>query len=67
MSLILIKCPETGRAVSTGIEIDRVTFNALPDVSTETKCSACAGTHTWRKGDAWLSDDGEGYKGQPQQ
>ena len=67
MSLILIKCPTTGRAVSTGIEIDGETFKILPDVGVETKCPACAGTHIWRKSDAWLSDGGEGYQKQPQQ
>jgi predicted RNA-binding Zn-ribbon protein involved in translation (DUF1610 family) len=67
VSVIFIKCPATGRAVSTGIEIDRDTFSVLPDVGVETKCPACGGKHIWRKGDAWLSDDGEGYRGQPQQ
>jgi hypothetical protein len=67
MSLILIKCPQTGRAVSTGIEVDRASFNALPDVEVETRCPACAGTHIWSKGDAWLSEDGEGYTKQPEQ
>jgi predicted RNA-binding Zn-ribbon protein involved in translation (DUF1610 family) len=67
VGVILIKCPATARAVSTGIEIDRETFNVLPDVGVETKCPACGGKHVWRKGDAWLSDDGAGYKGQPQQ
>ena len=57
MSLILIKCPDTGRAVSTGIEMDRDTFESLPKVGARTKCSACGGTHTWTKDDAWLSGE----------
>ena len=67
MSAILIKCPATGRSVSTGIEIDSDTFNVLPDVGVETECAACGGKHLWRKSDAWLSEDGDGSKGQPQQ
>jgi len=63
MSLIFIKCPETGRDVSTGIEMDRSTFDNLPNVGAQTKCPACGGFHVWSKAEAWLSG-GEGYKGE---
>ena len=31
MGVIMIRCPHTGLAVSTGIETDDETFDALPD------------------------------------
>jgi endogenous inhibitor of DNA gyrase (YacG/DUF329 family) len=62
MSLVLIKCPETGRVVSTGIEMERATFDALPNVGAPMKCPACASTHVWSKKDAWLAEHGEGQK-----
>ena len=30
MPLVTIMCPTTGRRTSTGVEMDRRTFNALP-------------------------------------
>jgi hypothetical protein len=56
MTAVMIKCPDTGRAVSTGIEIEGDTFVQLPDVSAGMHCSACGGHHVWRKVDAWLDD-----------
>ena len=61
MSVVMIKCPQTGDAVSTGIESEPDTFNALPNVSAQMKCSACGGRHTWRRSEAWLSDVGTDY------
>jgi hypothetical protein len=62
MSLIFIKCPETGRAVSTGIEMDPATFANLPNVGAQTRCPDCTGFHVWNKSEAWLCDDGAGYR-----
>jgi hypothetical protein len=57
MSTIMIKCPQTGLAVSTGIEVERDTFVALPDAEAQMLCPACGGDHIWSKGQAWLADD----------
>ncbi len=62
MSLIFIKCARTGCAVSTGIEIEREAFGALPNVHAETKCPACGGSHIWTPRDAWLSDESGDYE-----
>jgi hypothetical protein len=56
MSTIMIKCPQTGEAVSTGIEVERDTFVALPDASAQMRCPACGEDHIWRKAQAWLAD-----------
>jgi hypothetical protein len=31
MGVLKVRCPETGREISTGIEIDPQSFAALPD------------------------------------
>ena len=53
----MIKCPNTGKAVPTGINMDQASFdssdmrdNALGG------CPACGGTHVWNKEDAFLED-----------
>ncbi len=57
MGILMIKCPATGRAVSTGIEVDAGTFRNLPNISSKMCCPACEAQHSWRKGEAWLADD----------
>lgn len=54
MSVIMIKCPNTDRDIFTGIEIDFVSFNRLPDVTSHSHCAACGVDHPWRRGEAWL-------------
>ena len=38
MAVVMIKCSQTGRDVSTGIETDAETFERLPDLSTQLQC-----------------------------
>ena len=56
MSTIMIKCPQTGQAVSTGIEVEHDTFITLPDADVQMHCPACGGEHIWSKAKAWLAD-----------
>ena len=58
MSAIMIKCPNTDRDVFTGIEIDFVSFNRLPNVLSHSYCPACGHEHHWRRGEAWLAPSG---------
>ena len=60
MGVVMIACPRTGRAVSTGIETDPNSFASLPDEPARTKCPACDRVHVWWKREAWLSVDGGG-------
>jgi hypothetical protein len=62
MGVVVINCVASGKVVSTGIEIERATFEALPDIRAQLRCPACGGLHLWSKSDAWLSDEGEEYK-----
>jgi len=59
MATMMTRCPNTGRAVSTGISTSSVKFDTLPDVGVRMRCPACGRDHVWRKREAWLGHDGE--------
>jgi len=54
MSELMIRCPSTGEAISTGINIDSRSFRALPDVASRSHCPKCGLDHVWWKREAWL-------------
>jgi hypothetical protein len=60
MGILMICCPSTGRAVSTGIEMHRV--DQLPTVIATIECSACGCVHEWTKKDVWLGEGGDDYR-----
>ena len=56
MSMIMIRCPQTGIEVSTEIECDGESFAKLPFVITHTTCPSCGHEHSWSKSEAWLEE-----------
>ena len=58
MGMVMIRCPATRRAISTGIEVDRETFHTTPVFFSRTSCPLCAVTHEWFARDAWVCDSG---------
>jgi hypothetical protein len=56
MGTVMIRCPRTGRAVSTEIDTELTVFERLPYVSSRLRCPACGETHVWTARDAWLGD-----------
>ena len=52
----MIRCPVTGRAVSTEIETEPVVFSRLPDVSARMHCPLCRTEHIWTAREAWLGE-----------
>ena len=52
---VMIRCPRTGRAVSTEIETEASVFERLPDVNARMRCPVCGSEHTWTAREAWLS------------
>jgi hypothetical protein len=56
----MIRCPATGREVSTGIEVADV--DQLPRVKAKMFCAVCGCVHDWSKDEAWLADGGEEYR-----
>jgi predicted RNA-binding Zn-ribbon protein involved in translation (DUF1610 family) len=57
MSSVMIVCPETGRAVSTAIEVESSVFRSLPKLAGRMYCPACGEEHVWSTGSAWLAGE----------
>jgi hypothetical protein len=57
MGILLIKCPHTGRPISTGIEVDRKSFLSLPDTLSYLTCTECGLVHAWWTREAWLEEE----------
>ena len=60
MGMIMIRCPATGREVSTGIEDADV--EELPTRESHDVCPVCGRVHEWTKDDAWLAEGGQQYR-----
>lgn len=50
---VMIKCPQTGGAVETGVAMDEEAF-ATVTLKYDLKCPACGSVHHWNKSDAFL-------------
>jgi predicted RNA-binding Zn-ribbon protein involved in translation (DUF1610 family) len=57
MSSVMIRCPNTGEAVSTAIETEPNVFRRLPKVAARMRCPACGEEHVWSTSSAWLGND----------
>jgi hypothetical protein len=57
MSSLMIRCPNTGRAVSTEIEIEPGVFRQLPNIGARMHCPVCGQDHAWQTGEAWLAGE----------
>lgn len=52
---VVIQCPETGKAVRTGVELTNVTaFGAVAPRPRACACEHCGSWHVWSQHDAWL-------------
>ncbi|MBV8917884.1 hypothetical protein [Bradyrhizobium sp.] len=58
MGMVMVRCPQTGRAIPTGIKIDRDSFRRRPVFYSRTHCPACQIDHTWFAQDAWVHEAG---------
>ena len=56
MGAVMIKCPDTGRDIATGIVADRASFNAMPVFFARVLCPVCRTEHEWFAQDAWVCD-----------
>jgi hypothetical protein len=55
MPMLMIKCPTTGEAVPTGIEVELDSFVQLPGIHSSLDCPACGAQHIWHPRDGWLA------------
>ena len=56
MPLLMIRCPNTGREVSTGLNVAPDSFASLPDKLVTSSCPLCGSDHTWLKCDARFAE-----------
>jgi hypothetical protein len=57
MSEVMIRCPNTGRAVSTAIETEPYVLRTLPRLAARMNCPACGQEHKWVTDEAWLAEE----------
>ena len=56
MGSVMIKCPETGRDIATGMRADRETFRSMPVFFARVLCPICRKQHEWFAQHAWVSE-----------
>ena len=56
MANIMIKCPYKRRLFSTGMSMDKKSFDTAKLENNTLGCPACGGKHIWSKKDAVLKD-----------
>jgi hypothetical protein len=59
MGTVMVRCPQTGRPISTGISTDRRSFEATPVFFSRVYCPACRMEHEWFAKDAWVCEPAE--------
>jgi hypothetical protein len=56
LGVVMVRCPKTGRELSTGIEMDAATLEQLPDIRSMIECPVCRVEHVWSTREAWLDN-----------
>jgi hypothetical protein len=56
MGTVMIKCPQTGREISTGLEVDASSFRATPVFFARSYCPICCTEHEWFAQQAWVCE-----------
>jgi hypothetical protein len=55
-TVVMVRCPTTGRELSTGVEMEAATFEQLPDIRSTIECPLCGLDHVWSTREAWLDN-----------
>ncbi len=56
MGMLMIRCPKTGRAISTGTYVEIPAFRSAPVFFSRTYCLHCHAMHEWFARDAWVRE-----------
>lgn len=56
MGIVMIKCPDTGRDIPTGIIADRASFDSTPVFFARVHCPICQTEHEWFAQEAWVCE-----------
>jgi hypothetical protein len=57
MSILFFVCPNTGREISSKVDIDRDSFRTMPPVLSDIKCPDCGTIHNLFNVPTRLSDE----------
>jgi hypothetical protein len=57
MGIVMIRCPQTGRDIRTGMTADRNTFEATPVFFARAYCPFCRTEHEWFAQEAWIREE----------
>ncbi len=60
MARVLITCPETGKPIYTGLNLEWDTFESTRIGERTIECRECGKVHVWQRADADLDEDGGG-------
>ena len=47
MGAVMVRCPQTGRDIPTGLTSDRKSFEAMPVFFARVHCPICRTEHEW--------------------
>ena len=56
MGMVMVKCPQTGQAIPTGIEADRESFARSAVFFARTRCPLCRADHAWFAREAGVAE-----------
>jgi hypothetical protein len=56
MGTVMIKCPDTGHDIPTGMMADRSSFSATPVFFARVLCPICNTQHEWFARQAWVCE-----------
>jgi hypothetical protein len=56
MGMVMVKCPQTGHAIPTGIKTDRESFARSAVFFARTRCPICRADHAWFAREAWVRE-----------
>ena len=62
MGELMIKCPGTGQAISTGMQADPERFRCSPVFFARTFCLICQANHEWFAREAWVHEPEEKWR-----
>jgi hypothetical protein len=61
--MVMVKCPQTGHAIPTGITTDRESFARSVVFFSRTRCPICRADHAWFAREAWVDESGGRLRG----
>jgi len=52
----MVRCPDSGREIPTGLVADRASFRSMPVFFMRAYCPVCRTEHEWFAQDAWVCE-----------